>query len=72
MDTLLKKEGLPHLFGRPCERRLKSYNESKVKITATEESFQQVKRFIRVSLSVPRTSSKSSKDSAGSWSYPAP
>ena len=60
----LKKDELPHLLCRPCERRLKNFKEFKVKITETQDSFQRVKRCIEVSPSVPRTSSKSAKDSA--------
>ena len=35
-----EKEGWPHLLYRPCQRRLKRFNEFKAKITATQESFQ--------------------------------
>ena len=59
----LEKDDLPHLLCRPCERRLKSFKEFKLKITATQDSFERVKRCIEVSPSVPRTSSKRAKDS---------
>ena len=59
----LEKDDSPHLLCSPCERRLKSFQEFKLKITATQDSFERVKRCIEVSPSVPRTSSKSAKDS---------
>ena len=33
-----KEEGFPHLSHRPWERGLKSYNEFKAKLAATEKS----------------------------------
>ena len=35
----LEKDDLPHLLCRPCERRLKSFQEFKLKITVTQDSF---------------------------------
>jgi len=37
---LREREGWPHLLYRPCQRRLKRFNEFKAKITATQETFQ--------------------------------
>ena len=59
----LEKDDSPHLLCSPCERRLKSFQEFKLKITATQDSFERAKMCIEVSPSVPRTSSKSAKDS---------
>lgn len=66
-DQCLRNEDeLPHLLRRPCERRLKSFMKFKAKITETQASFERVKRCIEISSSVPRTSSKSERDSQSS------
>ena len=65
-QSLRNEDELPHLLCRPCERRLKSFMEFKAKIIETQASFEQVKRCIEVSPSVPRTSSKSARDSQSS------
>ena len=59
----LEKDDLPHLLCRPCGRRLKSFQEFKLRITVTQDSVERVKRCIEVSPSVTQTSSKSAKDS---------
>ena len=63
-QSLRKEDDLPHLLCRPCERRLKTFREFKLKITETQDSFERAKRCIEVSPSVPRTLSKSAKDSS--------
>ena len=54
---------LPHLLCRPCERRLKSFVACKSMISESQKSFQRVKRCTEISPSVPRTSTKSAKES---------
>lgn len=44
-----------------CKKRLKSFQEFNLKITATQESFERVKRWIQVSPSVPLISGKGVK-----------
>ena len=56
------EKDLAHLVCRPCERRLKSFQEFKSKITVTQDSFERVKRCIEVSPCVTRTSSENAKD----------
>lgn len=63
-QSLRKEDDLPHLLCRPCERRLKTFREFKLKITETQDSFERAKRCIEVLPSVPRTLSKSAKDSS--------
>ena len=36
----LRKEGWPHRMYKPCQRKLKRFNEFKAKIGATQEWFQ--------------------------------
>ena len=68
----LETDELPHLLCRSSERRLKSFKEFKLKITATQDSFERVKRCIEVPPSLPQTSSKSANDSVErSHQYPS-
>ena len=59
-SSLSQNELLPHLVYRPCERRVNNFKAFKNIITETQQSFERVKRCIKVSPSVPRTL-KSSK-----------
>ena len=58
---LATAEIMPHLLCRPCERRLKNFENFRVLITESQSSFQRVKRCIEISTSVACTLPKSAK-----------
>ena len=60
-SPLIHDKTLPHLLCRPCERRLKNFENFRVLITESQSSFQRVKRCIEISPSVARTLPKSAK-----------
>ena len=60
-STLIHDKTLPHLLCRPCERRLKNFENFRVAIKESQSSFQRVKRCIEISPSVARTLPKSTK-----------
>ena len=62
-SPLIQDKTLPHLLCRPCERRLKNFENFRVAIKESQSSFQRVKRCIEISPSVTRTLPKSAKDS---------
>lgn len=54
---------LPHLICRACERQIKNFVAFKTLITESQKSFERVKRCTEISPSVPRTLTKSVKES---------
>lgn len=67
-SPLIQDKALPHLLLRPCERRLKNFENFRVVIKESQSSFERVKRYIEILPSLTRTLPKSAKakDSANS------
>ena len=60
-SPLIQDKTLPHLLCRPCERRLKNFENFREAVKESQFSFQRVKRCIEISPSVARTLPKSTK-----------